>query len=537
MASTRNISEMLARQAERLGPRTALRYKAWGIYHDMSWQAYQEAVEAAACGLVARGVQAGDAVALLSENRLEWLVADLAILAIGGVTVPLHAALPPSQIAYQLAHAEAVCAIASTPAQFEKIASVRGSLPKMREVLCFEARGERSWERLTHSGVDESRRAEVARRRAAVGPADLATLIYTSGTTGHPKGVMLTHENLLSNASAFARMAEMPPDAVSLNWLPLSHIYARTVDHYCHLAAGTTLALAESGETVVANLREIQPTNLSSVPRLYEKVLSLVQGHSDWKERLRDIFGPRVAWLGCGGAPLPPSVAQAYREAGLLVLQGYGQTESSPVITFNYPARYRIETVGSALPDVEVRIAEDGEVLTRGPHVMKGYWRQPEATAEAIRDGWLHTGDLGRLDADGFLTITGRKKDLLVLSSGKKVVPSWVEGLLAGDPLIGQAVVYGEGRSFLTALIVPKWDKVHSELGPMAAPAAVEELLTKRVSVALSGVAPWEQVKRIVLVREPFSLAREEMTVSLKLRRNVILERYREQLEALYRES
>ena len=272
---------------------------------------------------------------------------------------------------------------------------------------------------------------------------------------------MLTHHNLLSNAEATEAASCRPPDAVLLGWLPFSHIYARTVDHYLSIVAGVTLCLAESAETVVQNLAEIQPTHLSAVPRFYEKVLAAVAGlpPEDRSRRLRGIFGPRIDFLNSGGAPLPPAVARAFQDAGLLVLQGYGLTESSPVISFNRKEHYKLETVGQAIPGVEIAIAADGEVLTRGPHVMKGYWNNPEATAEAIRDGWLHTGDLGSLDAEGFLTITGRKKELLVLSNGKKVVPTYLEGLLLTDPCIDQAVIYGEGRNFLTALIVPHWEQ------------------------------------------------------------------------------
>ncbi|HZU36848.1 MAG TPA: AMP-binding protein, partial [Gemmataceae bacterium] len=260
-------------------------------------------------------------------------------------------------------------------------------------------------------------------------------------------------------------------------------------------------------------------------------------------ERLRGLFGSRTHWLGSGGAPLPVPVAQAYLDAGRPVLQGYGLTESSPVITFNREEHFKIETVGQAIPGVEVAIAPDGEVLTRGPHVMKGYWNDPAATAEAIRDGWLHTGDLGRLDEEGFLTITGRKKDLLVLSSGKKVVPTWIEGLLLAEPCIDQAVVYGEGRNFLTALIVPNWTNVwqaveksldHEPVESLVQDPRVIALIQQRIDMALTDVASWEKVKRFRLLPRPFSIEAEELTVSLKLRRRVVFEKYRADLEAMY---
>jgi long-chain acyl-CoA synthetase len=371
--------------------------------------------------------------------------------------------------------------------------------------------------------------------------------MYTSGTTGNPKGVMLTHGNLVSNTLASLEMSPHRAGEVILTWLPFTHIYARTVDHYASIGSGVLLALAESTEALVDNLEEVAPTRLSSVPRFYEKVLAAC-AHPDPGElgrRLRAVFGPRADRLSSGGAPLPVPVAEAYERAGLLLLQGYGLTESSPVISFNTREHNKTGTVGRPLPGVEVKIAPDGEVLTRGPHVMKGYWKSPEATAESIRDGWLYTGDLGELDADGFLKITGRKKELLVMSNGKKVVPSHLEGLLIADPCIDQAVVCGEGRNFLTALLVPNWDNLRRALEAQGTawsdqmrrsppPPAVEALLRERVGQALADLSGAEQVKKFVVLPEPFSVANDELTVSLKLRRNVVQARYARQLEAMY---
>src|SRR5262249_14160748 len=299
---------------------------------------------------------------------------------------------------------------------------------------------------------------------------------YTSGTTGPPKGVMLTHGNLLSNVEGVLASSPPRPDDVRLSWLPYSHIFARTCDHYHSIASGTLLCLGESVDTLVFNLAEIQPTHMNSVPRFYEKVYAYAAGDdpSAVPKRLRDIFGPRIDFLCSGGAPLPPPVAKAYNDANLLVLQGYGLTESSPVISFNTKEHYKLDSVGRPLPGVEVNIAPDGEILTRGPHVMKGYWKKPEATAEALRDGWLYTGDLGELDADGFLKITGRKKELMVMSSGKKLVPPFVEGLLVADPCIDQSIVCAEGRNLLTALVVPNWGDLAAALrgGGVSANAA-----------------------------------------------------------------
>jgi long-chain acyl-CoA synthetase len=551
--SFRNLAEMHRLQSEILGPRPALRFKRHGLYYDLSWEQYRVDALACAAALIDAGVRPGDRVGLLSENRVEWLIADMGILAAGAVNVPPHAPLTPRQIHFQLADAGVCWLFVSTREQLEKVRTVRSELPMLRGVVVFDraaaADDALSWAAFLQEGRRKlgQLQRELCEREAASGPAELASIMYTSGTTGNPKGVMLTHGNLVSNVCSVIEVSPAAPDDLVLTWLPFSHIYARTVDHYKSIAAGITLALAESAETVVANLDETQPTHLNAVPRLYEKVLTAVSTGDPAKtgNRLRDLFGPRLKWLGAGGAPLPVPIAEAYQAAGMTIYQGYGLTESAPVISFNREGRCKIGTVGEAIPGVEICIAADGEVLTRGPHVMQGYWNNPEATAAAIQDGWLHTGDLGELDASGYLKITGRKKELLVLSNGKKVVPNYIEGLLLGDSCIDQAVVVGEGRNFLTALIVPHWANMREALkaecmaidGESADNPAVRALLRKRIDAALHDVSSCEQVKKFVVLPKPFSVEKEELTVSLKLRRNVIVNKYRSELDKLYKEN
>jgi long-chain acyl-CoA synthetase len=551
----RNLAELLRRQAERLGPRPALRFKRHGLYHDLTWDEYRALALACAAALVDAGVQPGDRVGLLSENRLEWLIADMGLITAGAVNVPPHAPLSARQVHFQMADAGVSWLFVSTAEQLDKVLQVWQELPRLRGIVVFDRLSRPDawpWSGFLQRGRQAVPRLlpELGRREQALGPEDLATVMYTSGTTGNPKGVMLTQGNLLSNASAVLEASPFEPESVLLSWLPYSHIYARTVDHYQHLLAGTVLALAESGDTVVENLQEVRPTHFTAVPRFYEKVLTAVTGNdpANAGRRLRGLFGPRIDWMSSGGAPLPRPVAEAYHAAGLLLLQGYGLTESSPVITFNRKSRHKLDTVGPTVPGVEVAIAPDGEVLTRGPHVMKGYWNNPAATAEAIQDGWLYTGDLGQLDDEGFLRITGRKKELLVLSNGKKVVPGYLEGLLLADECIDQAVVYGEACRFLSALIVPHWSNVRRTLqadgvnagdapdDKLAGHPAVERLLRRRIDAALADVSPWEQVKKFLVLPRPFTVAAEELTVSLKLRRGVVLGKYRSQLEALYRD-
>jgi long-chain acyl-CoA synthetase len=546
----RNLAELFRCQAERLGSRVALRYKQHGLYHDVTWQQYYQDALAVAAGLCSAGVRPGDRVGLVSENRLEWLIADMGILLAGAINVPPHAPLTARQIQFQLADADVSWLFVSTKGQRDKIRQVRAELPQLRGMAVFDPASADedclSWRAFVQRNrpVVSMYEDELTRRARALRGDDLATIIYTSGTTGNPKGVMLTHANLLSNAAACHELVPRHPDSVLLSWLPFSHIYARTVDHYLSIVAGVVLCLAESAETVVANLEEIQPTNMSGVPRFYEKVLSAVACADPEKtsRRLRDIFGPRLEWLNSGGAPLPLAVAQAYHDAGLLLLQGYGLTETSPVISFNTPRRYKLGTVGLPLPGIEVKIAPDGEVLTRGPHVMPGYWKNPQATFDTVRDGWLHTGDLGQLDEDGFLSITGRKKELLVLSNGKKVAPSYLEGLLLADPCIDQVVIYGEGKSFLSALVVPHWGNLCAagvrRAGrteeTLAADPDVAAFLQKRIDAALADVCSWEQIKKIIVLPRPFSVEADELTVSLKLRRNVIFGRHQAELDTIY---
>ncbi len=550
-----NLAQMLRRQAERLGPRPALRHKRYGLYRDCSWERYHGEALAGAAALVDAGIAPGERVGLLAENRIDWLIADMAILTAGAVTVSPHAPLTARQAHYQFHDADVVFVVVSGKDQLAKLLSVRAELPALRGIVVLDpaaAGGDvRPWSAFLQQGRRALARlaSGLARREQQLGPDDLATVMYTSGTTGNPKGVMLTHGNLVSNCLACLAVQPHHPDDVVLSWLPYTHIYARTVDHYAGIAAGSVLALAESAETLLDNLADVRPTLLAAVPRFYEKVLSAVAGSSpaDTGKKLRRLFGGRIDWTSSGGAPLPVPIARAFHEAGLLVLQGYGLTESSPVISFNSKAHHKLGTVGRPLPGVEVVIAPDGEILTRGPHVMKGYWKDPAATAEAIRDDWLYTGDLGKLDADGYLSITGRKKELLVLSNGKKVVPSHLEGLLMSDPCIDQAAVFGEGRNFLTALLVPHWDNVRHALAAEGAPVSggpeqladlesVRALLEKRASAALRELSRAEQVKKFLVVPRPFSVEADEMTVSLKLRRGVVGAKYAGRLEELYGE-
>jgi long-chain acyl-CoA synthetase len=532
-----------------------------GVYGDVSWGALSERVKLVAAALVGMGVKPGDRVGILSPNRQEFIEADFAILSVGAITVALHAPLSGAQVRTQFADAAPVVVFVANAEQREKLLGYREFVLGLRHIVAFDADRCDSDTRAYSSIFTEEARTglhpqvgtrfagEVEERIAAVMPEDVAAILYTSGTTGESKGVMLTHNNFVSNIRACERHfpAEVEGESVTLAYLPFSHVYGRTCDLYYGLAAGRIVALAESIDTLAQNLQEVRPHYLSGVPRVYEKRVEAARALSETghKDALRQILGGRIRYCGSGGAALSPDVARFFFDSGVPIYQGYGLTETSPVISFSNQEHNKIGAVGVLLDGVEVKIAEDGEILSRGPHIMKGYWNKPEATAEVIDpEGWFHSGDVGYLDDEGFLRITDRKKDILVTANGKNVAPQQIEGLLCFDPYIEQACVYGDSRRFLTALLVPAestlqaWAREHipgdRSLPELIALPEVHDLYEERVEQALKDLAPCEQVRRFLLLPDLFSFYKGEMTVTAKLRRKPILERYREQLEALY---
>jgi long-chain acyl-CoA synthetase len=552
MTEWNNLCLMHRSQSERFGSRVAMRHPQDGLYHDLGWSSYRRQADQAATGLIDLGINVGDRVAILSENRFEWLIADHAILSCGAADVPLHAPLSAKQVEYQVGHSEARGIIVSGQAQADKVFEVLGNLPSLEFLISFDAietpdtrLRTLTWQGLKHrSGAISF--AEITARETPLDESSLATIIYTSGTTGNPKGVMLTHGNLLCNAKSTCDISFVSMDDVLMSWLPYSHIYARTVDHYLTSIGGLTVVLAESVDTLMENIKRIQPTWLTAVPRVYEKVWNAVAtlDQDARNSALHTIFGSRVKQLTSGGAPLPRFIAEGFFEAGIPLLEGYGLTESSPVIAFNSIENYRLGSVGQALGDVDVRISDAGEILTKGPHVMTGYWKNPAATTETIIDNWLHTGDVGRLDEDGYLFITDRMKDLFVTSSGKNIAPAELERILSRDEYVDQAVVYGDGRQFVSALVVPNFDKLHTlaEKNGWAIESDddfittpdVLTFLEQRIETVMQQVSQPERVKRFLTLARPFQVEDEELTATLKVRRRHIINRYEEHLAALY---
>ena len=575
----------------------AMLYKADGEWRPVSHRTVADRVRRIALGLQELGVQRGDRVGILAENRPEWAMADYGCLNIGAASVPIYPTLPAEQIPHILNDSGAAVVIVSTPAQAAKLAAIRGQCATLRHLIGLDA-GAADGCDLTLAELEArgaavesaERDARYEREALAVRPDDLATLIYTSGTTGTPKGVMLTHDNFHSNVVAAKSGVRFDASDVALSFLPLSHVFEREGD-YMYWSCGTTIAYVASIEDVPTALQEVRPTIAMGVPRLYEKMYARVfeNGVSGGAVKKRIFFwalgvadrwaneklagrepggalamqyrmaqklvfsklqartGGRLRYFVSGGAPLAPEINKFFYAAGIVILEGYGLTETSPVIAVNSPEHFRIGTVGRPIPGVEVKIASDGEILARGPNIMKGYYNKPEATAEAIdSDGWFHTGDIGRLD-DGFLRITDRKKDIIVTAGGKNVAPQPIENAAKTSKYVSQAVMIGDKRRFPSLLVVPEWDALEKwakiknlsygsrrELLDMPITRAKME---KEVRARFTGLASFETPKKIGLLEHEFSIERGELTPKLSVKRKVVDERYRDVIDAMYAEE
>ncbi|GIW94917.1 MAG: putative long-chain-fatty-acid--CoA ligase FadD [Pirellulaceae bacterium] len=532
--------------------RTALSVKKSGEFRPVTWRQLADDVVRLAAALAARGVGPQARVAQWSENRYEWIVTDFALHYLGAVHVPIHATLTATQALYQINHSGACWVFVSSAEMAQqldqhagRLESVPGWVVYEEKPLTIAGRTAQSWRQLLEG--TEVRAIEPH----AGSPSDLATILYTSGTTGEPKGVMLSQNNLVSNVEAVLSVLPQATDDVRLCFLPLSHIFARTCDLYTWLASGLVLALAESRATVLADAQAVRPTLINAVPYFYERLYRGLQeaGVGQQPQAVRQALGGRIRLLCGGGAALPAYLFDYYQQQECPIFQGYGLTESSPVISISTPTAYRRGASGKPIPGIEVRVADDGEILTRGPHVMLGYYRDEQATRQVIRDGWLYTGDYGKLDEDGFLYITGRKKEIIVTLGGKNVAPVLLESLLIQDPLIQQALVVGDERKYLAALIVPDFDHLRAWMdsqGRNAPGLPLEKMLQdehvrreyrRRIDRQLAELSHYEQVARFVLLPRAFSIEQEEMTPKLSLRRDVICRHFAEEIEWMYSEE
>jgi long-chain acyl-CoA synthetase len=591
--SVTTLSELFLKAASYNKPECLL-FKVGGKYQPVSTAELVDRVRRLAKALEDLGVQPGDRVALMAENGPHWPTVDFATLCIGAVLVPIYPTLLPDQSSYIARDCGAKVVVAETTAHLDGFLAHAAELPEVRQLVLIK--GESADPRVVTlaallergAGVDPARFEEKAR---APKPDDLATFIYTSGTTGTPKGVMLTHRNIVSNVVAAMDLVQIEGQYTALSFLPLSHSFERTVD-YCYFYKGCTIGYAESVATVAQNLQEVKPNVFVAVPRVYEKVQARVHEGAaagspikqkifawavgvgrralPWRlkrqsppgllglqlgladklvfSKIRERLGGRFVMALSGGAPLAKDVAEFFWGAGVPIYEGYGLSETAPVLTVNTPKAVKLGTVGQAIPGVELEIAADGEILAKGPNIMKGYWNLPEATAEVIdAEGWFHTGDIGEIDADGFLRITDRKKELIINAYGKNVAPAPIENALKSSRFIGQAVVIGDRRKFLSALLVPDFEALRpwaerQGIGAAGNPDLIRDprvraLLAQEVENVNSGLASFEKVVAWDLLPEEWTLETGELTPTQKVKRRVINQKYGDTIERLYLES
>jgi len=586
-----NLVRLFFDQAARFGDAPFLWSKAGGAWKALSWADTARNVRRLASALAGLGIVRGDRVLLLGENRPEWVVADLAIMAAGGITVPAYTTSTVDDYRYLLANVRARGIIASTQVLVERSLAAARQVPGCEFLIGIEK---------PHFTQDVGLRVEscadlMARTTAGtladetaarLTRGDVACIMHTSGTGGLPRGVTLNHGALIANClGAHDLLLQLGlKDEVFLSFLPLSHAYEHTAGLYFPISVGAQIYFAESVEQLAANLLEVRPTIMTAVPRLYETLhrrilagieregglkaklffaalrlgqkrhrqggrLGLVDGLLDAilerlvRDKVRARFGGRLKAFVSGGAALNPDIGLFFTALGVRLLQGYGQTETAPVVACNPPNKVKLDTVGPPVTDVEVRIAEDGEILVRGELVMRGYWNDDAATKEAIRNGWLHTGDVGLLDGDGYLKITDRKRDFIKNSGGDMIAPVRVEGLLVLEREIAQAMVYGDRHPYLVAVIVPHADFVAAWAKANGAPANLEALagnkafqaaLDEAVQRANAKLPAIERIRRFIIARAPFSVENEQMTPTLKVRRHIVRQAYGAELEALY---
>ncbi|HVH87588.1 MAG TPA: long-chain fatty acid--CoA ligase [Terriglobales bacterium] len=559
-------------------------YERGGVWHDISSRELYARVYHTARQLQQWGISKGDRVALIAENRFEWAVADWACLLIGAVDVPIYPTLTAEQTEFILKNSGARSIFLSTHKQLDKILSIKDGTQLEQIVVMDDVNNPAAIRMSAMMGPEEPtvRDANFDAVAQSIVPDDLASIIYTSGTTGTPKGVMLTHGNIASNLEQTARSLGWQPRTVSLSFLPLSHVTARHVDYLC-LLRGVTLAYCPSFDELPTKLQQARPHLFVSVPRVYEKVrqevdrrasaglkrkayqwaLRVGQRHreetlggripSNWQWRLANklVFHPIYQWFGgrvqmfvSGGAPLGVDLARWYVDVGIRILEGYGLTETSPVIAVNTPENNKLGTVGKPLANVECRIASDGELLVRGPSIFKKYWNNPEETAKAFEGDWFKTGDIGNIDSDGFLSITDRKKDLIKTSGGKFIAPQPIENKLKMSPLVGHAVVIGNARKFASVVICPNFPVLEQWAREQAIDFhSREDLVSNRrvieayhhiVTGVNEDLAQFETLKKILVVPDDFTIAAGEVTPTLKLKRRAIEQKYKQQIDAMY---
>ncbi len=574
----KTIPELFFETVSKYSAKASLLYKKDGVYFPITYQELSEKVKTLAAGLQKFGVKKEDKIAILSENRPEWVICDLAAMFVGGIVVPLHTTLNPKIVANILNHSQAKILFVSNSDLLNKVLLEKENLEHLEKIILFgkltDAQKERfkgkifSWESLF------IRNQAMSCEKVFSDPDDVCSIIYTSGTTGNPKGALLTHKNFLSNVEAVTQVIPLKKSDVFLSFLPLSHVLERLAGYYAPLFSGSTIAYAEGIKQLAVNLKEVRPTILISVPRVFEKFHDTIWDKirtSKYKNRffewalkqrkkslrykianllvfrtIREHLGGRLRLAVSGGASLNEKIGRFFLKIGVVVLEGYGLTETSPVVAVNREKDFKFGTVGKQLPGVKVKISSDKEILVKGPNVTQGYFKNEEVTKRSFgKDGWFYTGDLGFLDREGFLTVIGRKKEMIVTSGGKNVWPEVIENILNKDRFIVNSMVIGHGQKFISALIVPDWEEVSLFLKEKSLVAQEPEKLVnspeilrvfqERVDQKINpGVSDYERIRRFKLIAQDFSHEREELTPTLKLRRHIIEQHYKTEIEEMY---
>ncbi len=559
-------------------------------YRGLTYKEVGVIIRNLALGLASLGVKKNDKVSILCPTQEEWAMTDFAVLSLGAVTVPIYPNLPPKQVEYIVQNSDSKVIFVSDAEQLAKVIEVKANCPALTHAVLISAEDKKKdyvirFDELQEAGkkFGSTNPNYIENSLGKIDRMDLATIIYTSGTTGMPKGVMLSHNNILSNSLAAVQVARIGPEDTLLSFLPLAHSFERMAGHFMPISQGCCIAYAESIEKVPQNMDEVKPTIMCAVPRLYEKIYTRVQenlqtapalrkkifgwalkvgqeahrtkkkgfsyklAHKLVYSKLHARFGGRIKFFVSGGAPLSKEIGEFFAFMGMMILEGYGLTETSPVITVNRPELFKLGTVGPVIDGVEARIAPDGEILTRGPHVMMGYYKNEAATKEMIDpDGWLHTGDIGYFDEDNYLVITDRKKNLIVTSGGKNVAPQPIETLLVTIPYVEQAMVLGDNRNFISALIVPNLDQLrkyakehhiaYNSDDQLIANKDIYNMVDKLIQQAQeqAGVARYEQVRKFAFLPKAFTIESGELTPTLKIKRNVITANFIHIIESIY---
>jgi len=585
------LIRMILRQAERYGSRPALQEKVDGHYKDISWQQMADQSRISARALLSMGLERGDRVAIMAPNSPDWVYADLAALSCGAISVPVYHTEGLSTLKHIINDSGSRFLFLASPFLTTELAEQWEDFAPLEKVILFEGETEHdnfmSLEsfRQQADSVTDSRVDQLV--DAGKGE-DLATLVYTSGTTGTPKGAMLTHNNILSNIEACSQLYDIYDSDTCLSFLPLSHIFERMAGYYFMLSKGVTIAYAENIDSVPLNLTEVRPQIVISVPRLYEKMFArvmervlagpwvrkqlffaalkigrahvnrLLSGQTDPLplrigiaaagklvfSKLHERLGGNLRFFISGGAPLVRNVAEFFLAAGIPIYEGYGLTETSPVLAANKPDGIRLGTVGKPLPNTEIKIADDGEILVSGPGIFQGYWQNDEKTGEVLTDGWFHTGDIGEIDDDGFLKITDRKKDLIVTSGGKNIAPQYLENLFKTDKYLANAMIYGDDKPYLTALLVPNFDNIEKYADykkidylnhcDLVNHPRVLDLIRRRVDKIQDELPSYNRIKRFTLINRDFSSDEGEVTPTLKVRRREVSNNFKKVLEGMY---